>query len=53
MSLIMNNCRTCPEFNNSCDGESEQCMCRKCPRNLGRCITTKYCSETESVLDYM
>lgn len=51
MSLIINNCKSCPEFNIGCNGESKQCMCRECPRNLGKCITTRYCSETESVLD--
>ena len=25
--------------------------CKHCPRNLGQCITVKYCRETESVLE--
>lgn len=46
-----NNCKNCPEFNKSCDGKPENCMCKGCPRNLGKCIITKYCTETESVLE--
>jgi len=45
------NCSRCPEFNNTCDGNVNDCMCKKCPRNLGKCLITKYCSETESVID--
>ena len=46
-----NNCKNCPEFNKSCDGKPENCMCKGCPRSLGKCIITKYCTETESVLE--
>ena len=50
MVLKSNNCKNCPEFNKSCHGEPENCMCKGCPRNLGKCIITKYCTETESIL---
>ena len=50
--LIANNCKKCPEYKfNECDAKAENCMCRKCPRNLGACLITRYCRETESVLD--
>ena len=53
MAVGGDNCKTCPEFlNNNCDGQDEKCMCKRCPRNLGKCLITRYCSETESVLDY-
>lgn len=45
------NCKHCHELDEkSCDGKAEDCMCRKCPRNLGQCMITRYCRETESVL---
>ncbi|MFL0253324.1 hypothetical protein ACJDT4_23230 [Clostridium neuense] len=45
------NCKHCPEFKDkNCDGKVNDCMCRKCPRNLGQCLTTRYCRETESVI---
>lgn len=45
------NCKNCPELiNNKCDGNLENCICRNCPRNLSKCIITKYCTETESTL---
>jgi len=45
------NCRYCPEFlEGSCDKNVQDCMCKKCPRNLGQCLTTRYCRETESIL---
>lgn len=49
--ILNSNCKNCPEINKSCNGKHEDCMCRKCPRNLGKCIITKYCTETESVLN--
>lgn len=53
MKIIDNNCEHCPDFNNNtCNGNSNNCMCKKCPRNLGKCLVTRYCTETESVLDY-
>ncbi|KHD35030.1 alpha/beta hydrolase [Clostridium acetobutylicum] len=46
-----NNCKHCDEFKNkACNGEVNDCMCKKCPRNLGQCIVTKYCRETESII---
>jgi hypothetical protein len=48
---IKNNCSKCPEFlEKQCDGKVENCICKKCPRNLGQCIVTKYCRETESII---
>lgn len=52
MAVVKDNCRKCPELlNKGCNGKAQDCMCRKCPRNLGECIITKYCRETESVID--
>lgn len=52
MIYIGGNCGKCPDYlGNKCDGKDGICMCRRCPRNLGKCIITKYCSETESILD--
>ena len=51
MSLLINNCKNCPELTKNCDGKAKDCMCRECPRNLGKCIVTRYCTETESILD--
>ncbi|WP_190285291.1 hypothetical protein [Clostridium sp. JN-1] len=48
---INNNCKGCPEFNKGCDGKDKGCMCRICPRKLGKCLITRYCRETESVLN--
>jgi hypothetical protein len=46
------NCKNCPDFlKENCDGRATDCMCRRCPRSLGKCMITKYCSETESVLN--
>lgn len=51
MAVVKDNCRKCPELlNQGCNGKAQDCMCRKCPRNLGECIITKYCRETESVI---
>ena len=51
MAVGGDNCKNCPDFMDlKCDGKVEDCMCRRCPRNLGKCIVTKYCSETESVI---
>lgn len=50
--VLNNNCKACPELKNNCDGKVENCMCKSCPRNLGKCIITRYCTETESVLNY-
>lgn len=45
------NCKHCPDFKEgNCDGKANDCMCKKCPRNLGQCLITRYCRETESVL---
>ncbi|MCY6372787.1 hypothetical protein [Clostridium ganghwense] len=51
MTVVKDNCVKCPEFKNKeCDGKADGCMCRNCPRNLGECLITKYCRETESVI---
>lgn len=45
------NCTKCIEYKEkNCDGKAEDCICRKCPRNLGQCLVTKYCRETESII---
>ena len=49
--VLSNNCRVCPDYkNNKCDAKAMDCLCRRCPRTMGKCIITKYCSETESIL---
>jgi hypothetical protein len=50
-TILAENCKHCPEYQLRCDGNDSGCICFKCPRNLGQCITVKYCRETESVLD--
>lgn len=51
MKVVRINCERCPEFKSKeCDGKSNQCMCKKCPRNLGECLTVRYCRETESTI---
>jgi hypothetical protein len=48
---IKDNCSKCTEFKDKqCDGKAEDCICRKCPRNLGQCIVIRYCRETESII---
>ena len=49
--VINKNCRYCSKYETSCKGDDKLCLCRICPRNLGECLITKYCRETESVLD--
>lgn len=45
------NCKYCLELKaGNCDGKAQDCMCKRCPRNLGQCLITRYCRETESVL---
>ena len=52
LKAISNNCSKCPSYiNKECDGNDYKCICKKCPRNLGECIITKYCRETESILN--
>lgn len=52
MAIGNYNCQVCPEYKNkNCDGEADNCMCKKCPRSLGKCLSTQYCTETESVLN--
>ncbi|SFB34341.1 hypothetical protein [Clostridium frigidicarnis] len=52
MAVGGDNCIQCPELKaGNCDGLALDCMCKRCPRSLGKCLITKYCSETESVLD--
>ncbi len=51
MKQKWNNCLKCFDYkNNKCIGEDPKCICYRCPRNIEKCIITKYCSETESVL---
>lgn len=49
--VLAENCKHCPEYRKSCEGNDPGCLCCRCPRNLGQCITVKYCRETESVLE--
>ena len=49
--ILAENCKHCPEYRGSCEGNDPGCLCARCPRNLGQCITVKYCRETESVLE--
>lgn len=46
------NCRYCPLYGQTCDGNASECLCLRCPRNLGQCIKVRYCRETESILDF-
>ena len=47
------NCRNCSEYKHkNCNGEATDCLCKNCPVCIGKCIITKYCTETESVLDF-
>ncbi|WP_461207749.1 hypothetical protein [Clostridium sp. DL1XJH146] len=51
--IVAENCKRCDLFKNKqCNGDATDCMCRNCPRNLGECLITKYCRETESVLEF-
>ncbi|MFD3155304.1 hypothetical protein ACFIJ5_00085 [Haloimpatiens sp. FM7330] len=51
MKVVSTNCKKCPEYmNKKCNGDAENCMCKRCPRNLAECLITKYCRETESIL---
>ena len=52
MAVGGDNCDKCPEIlTKQCDGEVSDCICKRCPRNLGQWLTTKYCRETESILN--
>lgn len=48
---LLKNCRYCPSYQKTCDGNDKSCLCLRCPRNLGQCIKVRYCRETESVLE--
>ena len=51
MAVGGDNCDKCPEIlAKRCDGKVSDCICKRCPRNLGQCLTTKYCRETESII---
>jgi hypothetical protein len=51
MAVGGDNCKNCPELlDKRCDGKAMDCMCRRCPRSLGKCLSTKYCTETESAM---
>ncbi len=50
MTKSTDNCKYCPDYKKSCQGDMENCLCRRCPRNFGQCLCIKYCRETESVL---
>ncbi|MBR0577003.1 hypothetical protein KCG48_11820 [Proteiniclasticum sp. BAD-10] len=49
--ILAENCKHCPEYGETCEGNEPSCICFRCPRNLGQCIIVKYCRETESVLE--
>jgi hypothetical protein len=50
---VNSNCRKCREyFGTECVEKEGRCICKDCPRNLGKCIVTRWCSETESALEY-
>jgi hypothetical protein len=52
MAVGGDNCDKCPEIlTGKCDGKASDCICKRCPRNLGQCLTTKYCRETESIIN--
>lgn len=51
MTIVEKNCNVCPEFGKQCQGKAEDCICRRCPRSLGKCLITRYCTETESILN--
>ena len=52
MAVGGDNCEKCPEaLTKQCDGNASDCMCKRCPRNLGQCLTTRYCRETESIIN--
>lgn len=46
------NCRYCPLYGKTCEGRAVDCLCLRCPRNLGQCVRVRYCRETESILDF-
>lgn len=51
MAVGGDNCKHCPEYKEKkCDGKADNCLCRRCPRNLGSCLMLRYCRETESAL---
>lgn len=51
MAVVQQNCLRCLEYKSrTCEGDASDCMCKTCPRNLGECLITKYCRETESVI---
>lgn len=53
MKVVPKNCESCPErTKGQCDTLTDKCMCKRCPRNLPECLITRYCRETESILDY-
>lgn len=52
MKEINSNCIKCIEyFKQECIEKEGQCICKNCPRNLSKCIITKWCSETESSIE--
>lgn len=48
---LLKNCRYCPSYTTACQGGADDCLCFRCPRNLGQCMKVRYCRETESILD--
>ena len=51
MAVGGDNCKYCPEFlDKKCDGKATDCICKRCPRSLGKCLSMRYCSETESAM---
>ncbi len=52
MAVGGDNCDKCPEASTKqCNGGDVDCICKRCPRNLRQCLTTKYCRETESIIN--
>ena len=52
MTIAATNCGKCPDFKSkNCDAKAQDCMCQRCPRNLGTCLITRYCRETESIMN--
>lgn len=52
MYILSNNCLKCYEYiKNNCRGNMSDCLCVKCPRNLGECFKVRYCRETESIIE--
>ncbi|WP_050606189.1 hypothetical protein [Clostridium niameyense] len=50
--MKLNNCDKCKQvLKLDCNKKVDNCICKRCPRNIEKCIITRYCSETESTLN--